>query len=123
MTIEKYLVLGLSAVILGVVVELVRREKLTFKYAFGWIVIAVLAIVLTVFDGLLFKVAALLGFELTSDLVLFVFLSAFVILSLMMTLFLCQQNNHNDTIAQKLGILEFELKELTEHSRDKTEKD
>lgn len=114
MNIEKYLVLVLAFTVLMCVIELVRREKLTFKYAFGWIVIAVLALLFTVFDNVLFNIAAKIGFELRSDFILFVFLSAFVILSLLMTLFLCQQNNHNDKIAQKLGILEFEIKQLKE---------
>jgi hypothetical protein len=112
--IEKYLVLILAGIVLFSALELLRREKLTFKYAFGWIMIALLVVVLTVFDGLLYKIASLFGFELRSDFVLFIFLSAFVFLTLMMTLFLCQQNSHNDTIAQKLGILEFEIKKLRE---------
>lgn len=119
MMIEKYLILILAGIVLLSAVELLRREKLTFKYAFGWITIALLALVLTVFDSLLFKIAALFGFELRSDFVLFIFLSAFVFLSLMMTLFLCQQNSHNDAIAQKLGILEFEIKKLREKTQPK----
>jgi hypothetical protein len=123
MTIEKYWVLILSVAVLTIVIELVRREKLTFKYAFGWILIAVLALLLTIFDRLLFRIGSLMGFDVTSDFVLFIFLSAFVILSLLMTLFLCQQNSHNDTIAQKLGILEFDVKNLKEKSEQKTPRD
>ena len=119
MMVEKYLLLMLAGIVLFLAIELLRREKLTFKYAFGWITIALLALVFTIFDDLLFKIAALFGFELRSDFVLFIFLSAFVFLSLMMTLFLCQQNSHNDAIAQKLGILEFEIKKLREKLQQK----
>ncbi|HLF17274.1 MAG TPA: DUF2304 domain-containing protein [Candidatus Omnitrophota bacterium] len=116
---EKYLVLILSAIIILFVIELIREEKFTFKYAFGWIFVSSLAIIFTLFDEVLFKAARLLGFELTSDFVLFIFLSAFVFMILMMTVFLCQQNSHNDRIAQKLGILEFEIEQLKKKSDGK----
>jgi len=110
--IEKYFVLTLSIAVLILVLELIREEKFTFKYAFGWIFVALLAIVFTVFDSLFSEIVHFLGFELTKDFVLCLFFAIFVFLSLMMTVFLCQQDKHNDTIAQQLGILEFELEEL-----------
>jgi hypothetical protein len=36
----------------------------------------------------------------------------FVFLSLLLTVFLCQQNSRNDVMAQKIALLEFELNEL-----------
>jgi len=120
--VEKYLVLVLAVVVLVLVLELIREEKFTFKYAFGWIFVALLAIVFAVFDKLLSRIVHLLGFELTKDFVLFIFFAVFVFLSLLMTVFLCQQDKHNDTIAQKLGILEFELQELKK-KMDKTKHD
>ena len=36
----------------------------------------------------------------------------FVFLSLLLTVFLCQQNRRNDRMAQKIGILELEIKEM-----------
>ncbi len=94
------------------VLELIRKEKLTFKYAFAWIGAALLTIFFAIFDQLLFKLAYLLGFELPSNFIFFGFSGIFLILSLLMTIFLCQQNSRNDTMAQKIGILEFELKQL-----------
>ena len=103
-----------SFVILLVTVELVRRERLTFKYAFGWIIISALAIFLTVFDKFLYAAAKSLGFELTSNFIFFALLGFFVFLSLLLTTFLCQQDIRNDIIAQKIGILEMELSQLKE---------
>ena len=40
----KVLVVCLSILILTMVFELVRRERLTFKYAFGWILASILSI-------------------------------------------------------------------------------
>ncbi len=100
----------LSALLL--VIELIRQEKLTFKYAFGWICVSLVAIFFTIFDAVLFKIAYFFGFKLPSNFIFFSLLSVFVFLSLLMTLFLCQQNSRNDIMAQKMAVLEFEVEEL-----------
>ncbi|HOW34794.1 MAG TPA: DUF2304 domain-containing protein [Candidatus Omnitrophota bacterium] len=108
----KILSLILSLIIFVLVIELVRREKLTFKYAFGWLVLCVAAVFFAVFDQLLFKISGFLGFTLASNFIFFSLLCFFVFLSLLLTAFLCQQNNRNDMMAQKIGILEFEVSQL-----------
>ena len=108
----KILVLSLSSLILLLVVELIREEKLTFKYAFGWMIVSILAIVFALFDQILFKLAYFLGFELPSNFIFFTLLAVFIFLSLLLTIFLCQENKRNNIIAQKLSILEFEVNEI-----------
>lgn len=98
--------------ILILTVELIRREKLTFKYGFVWIVVSMIAMFFSVFDSLLFRFSDFLGFELPSNFIFFALLSVFVFISLLMTIFLCQQNNRNDLMAQKIGILDAEIREL-----------
>lgn len=110
---------GFSAFIFLVVIEFVRREKMTFKYAFAWLGVSLAALVCAVFEAVPFTIARFFGFELTSNFVFFTLLSAFVLLTLLLTVFLCQQNSRNDVIAQKLASLEFELKELKKpHDRE-----
>jgi len=110
------LTIAMAASILLIVFELIRQEKLTFKYAFGWIVVSVLAIIVTVFDDILIGIASWLGFQLASNFIFFSLLSVFVFLCLLMTIFLCQQNNRNDTIAQKMARLEHEVEQLKKKS-------
>ena len=112
----KFLTIFLSTVILSAVVELIRKEKLTFKYAFGWLIVSVTAMAATVFDQVLFQMARFLGFQLPSNFIFFSLLSIFVFLSLVMTIFLCQQNSRNDAMAQKIALLEFEIKQLKKQS-------
>lgn len=104
------------------VLELIRKEKLTFKYGFAWILVGVLGVFFAIFDQLLFSIAFALGFELPSNFIFFALLTVFVGLSLLMTIFLCQQNNRNDSMAQKIGILEFEIKQLKEEARNDNDK-
>ncbi|MCA9406795.1 MAG: DUF2304 domain-containing protein [Candidatus Omnitrophica bacterium] len=115
----KFVTIFLSSIIFFIVLELIRRERLTFKYAFGWLAVSILAVFLTVFDRLLFQTADFFGFELTSNFIFFTLLAVFVFFSLIMTIFLCDQNNRIDKIIQKLGILEFELNELNKKREDK----
>lgn len=110
----KVLSIFITSSVLLLVIELIRREKLTFKYAFGWIIVSILGVFSVVFDELLFKIASLSGFELPSNFIFFVLMAVFVFLSLIMTIFLCQQNERNDLMAQKIGMLELELKKLKE---------
>ena len=94
------------------VIDLVRRRKLTFKYAMAWLLVSAAAIFCAVFYRFLFTCAAFLGFELPSNFIFFSLFCVFITLSLLLTVFLCQQNNRNDVMAQKIALLEFELKEL-----------
>jgi len=115
----KVIIIAVSIVLILTVLELIRKEKLTFKYAFAWIIVPFLTVFFAVFDKLLFKFAYFLGFELPSNFIFFGFCGVFVILSFLMTIFLCQQNSRNDTMAQKIGILEFELKQLKQETEIK----
>ena len=104
----------LSSLLFLFVVELVRRERLTFKYAFAWLAFAALGVLAALEPRWVFKLAALFGFELPSNFIFFGLLCAFVFLSLLLTVFLCQQNKRNDRMAQALGLLELEIKKLKE---------
>ena len=81
------LAIGISAVMFLFVVDLVRRHKLTFKYAFGWLFVSAAAVFFAVFYQLLFQFAAFLGFELPSNFIFFSLLCVFVFLSLLLTVF------------------------------------
>ncbi|MDE1921647.1 MAG: DUF2304 domain-containing protein [Candidatus Omnitrophica bacterium] len=98
------------------VIDLVRRRRLTFKYAVGWLSVSAVGIFFAVFYRLIFACADFFGFELPSNFIFFTLFCVFVFLSLVMTVFLCQQNIRNDLMAQKIALLEFELKELKKKS-------
>ena len=71
----KVISITLSFVIFLSVIELIRQEKLTFKYAAGWLFVSVLAIGLSDFDRLLFDVDQWCGFELPSNFIFFCLLN------------------------------------------------
>lgn len=108
----KILSMGLSFLLLLFIVEMVREERLTFKYALGWILVSISALMLALFERGLFAISSLLGFELPSNFIFFGISCGLIFLSLVLTMFLCQQNKRNDKIAQELGLLKHELSEL-----------
>lgn len=109
-----------AVVVLGVflvfVIELIRRRKLTFKYAFGWLCAASAALLLAVFDPLISGLSAWCGFELPSNFIFFSLLSGMALLTLLMTVFLCEQGGRNDILAQRIAYLENELRNLKKQS-------
>ncbi len=111
----------MSSLVFLISIELMRREKLTFKYAFGWILISAMAMFFVVFDQLLFGLSRWIGFALASNFIFFVLLFCFVILSLFLTVFLCQQDIRNEIMAQKIGILEMEIEYLKKQLERKLE--
>lgn len=108
----RFLSILLAVVFFLIVIDLVRREKLTFKYAAGWLGVTILGILLAVFDKFLSGFAAKLGFQLVSNFIFFTVSCGLVFLSLVLTIFLCQQNSRNDRMAQKIGLLENEICEM-----------
>lgn len=96
------------------VIELIRREKLTFKYAFAWLIFSLLGVFSSLQPRIVYIFSVWLGFEVPSNFIFFSLLGCFVVLSLLLTVFLCQQSKRNERMAQKIALLETELNALKE---------
>ncbi|MCU0666199.1 MAG: DUF2304 domain-containing protein [Candidatus Omnitrophica bacterium] len=108
----KIFAISVSVVFLLLVIELIRREKITFKYALMWLVLSSTAIVLAAYENFLFSLAEKLGFKLPSNFIFFVIGIFVVLLSLFLTGYICQQNSRTEKLAQEIGILKEELSRL-----------
>ncbi len=107
-----WLAFVLSVAMFMLVLELVRRNRLTFKYAMAWLIVAALGAFFAIFHQLLFNISVWFGFELPSNFIFFVLFGVFIFLTLLMTVFLCQQNNRNDRMAQKIALLETTINQM-----------
>lgn len=108
----KMLVIMISIFAFFFVIDLIRREKLTFKYAVVWIFMCLAGILVAVYENLIFKSASFLGFALPSNFIFFLLGVFLVVLSLMLSIYICQQNRHLELITQKIGLMELELSKL-----------
>ncbi len=107
----------LSLLLFLFIVELVRREKLTFKYAFAWLCFSAIGGMIALEPGWIFRLARYLGFELPSNFIFFGLMGMFIFLSLLLTVFLCQQNKRNDRMAQKIALLDQQLRSMKKDLR------
>ena len=103
----------MSVVIFLVVIELIRRQKMTFKYSIFWLVTCVVVLFFSFFDGLLAQLATLAGFTLPSNFVFFLLLVFFIMLSLLLTTYINEQNSKTESLAQQLAILDRRLQKLS----------
>ena len=108
----KTLAILFSIVILILVIEMIRRQKMTFKYSMFWLAACVIVLFAAIYDGLIAKIAHFVGFALVSNFVFFTATIFFIILTLLLTLYVNEQNNRSETLAQAVGILECKIKKL-----------
>jgi len=113
----KIFTLSVLIAFLLLIIELCRSGRLTFKYAFGWLCFGLIGIFGVVFDGLIAFLAHQCGFIVTSNFVFFALMIFFIILSLFLTTFLCQQNKRNDIMAQKIALMASELEDVKNRSK------
>lgn len=106
-----------TLVILGLVIDLIRREKMTFKYALAWFAGCAIALVFAIQDSWLISVSKALGFSLPSNFIFFILLAFFILLSLLLTIHLNEQNSRSEALAQSVALLQNELDHLKEEKR------
>ncbi len=105
----RLLTLMILIAVFAAILELVRREKLTFRYAFAWLLVVLAGIGVALADRLFERIATALGFTLLSNFLFFSFGVAAVFLGLVMTVFLCQQSQRNELMAKKIALLEEKI--------------
>jgi hypothetical protein len=99
------------------VIELIREQKMTFKYSLTWLAVSALVLFFAVFDGLLDQIASWVGFELPSNFIFFLLLVFVILFSLLLTIHINEQNSRNETLAQSLAILEYKMKQIRDRQK------
>lgn len=100
--------------IVFLILDLIRRQKMTFKYSLFWLSASVTALFLGIYDNCLTTLAKWAGFEVSSNFIFFLFLAFISALCLFLTVYINEQNTRTETLGQKLGILEMRLRKLQE---------
>ena len=95
----------------------VRRNRLSMKYAFLWIVLSAVLLVLALIPGFLDKLAHALGFEVTSNMIFFIAIFVLMIIALSLTMIVSEQSKKIVCLSQEVSILKKELKEVGEEKQ------
>jgi hypothetical protein len=101
-----------SAVMLGVVFELIRRRRLRERYALIWVMTGIVLLVLALWRHSLSTLAGWIGVKTYPPSVFFAAILLFVLaLLLQFSIVLSRLTDQNTTLAQKLALLETEMLE------------
>lgn len=101
-----------SITILLFVIELIRRQKMTFKYSVVWLSTCLLALYLSLLDQPIQTLSKLAGFALPSNFIFFLLLCFVTLLSLLLTIYVNEQNSRSEILAQSIAALEYKIKKL-----------
>jgi hypothetical protein len=112
-------ILGIIAALLtlGIVVEMLRRRRLRERHAIWWLVAGVLALIISVFPGLLEGAATLLRFSVPVNLVFFVSLFILFLVALQHSSELTKLEDHNRKLVERVVMLELRLKALEDAAK------
>ena len=112
-----------SLLIVLFVIELIRRQKMSFKYSLVWLATCLVASSLAVFDSALAFLSKLAGFTLPSNFIFFLLMVFIILLSLLLTIYINEQNSRSEILAQSVALLEYKIKQLQSKTSEKEKKD
>ncbi len=112
----------ISFLILLFVIDSIRRQKMTFKYSALWLGACIAVAFLALNEKLIEKISKIAGFELPSNFIFFLLLSFFVFLSLLLTIYINEQNSRTETLSQAVGALEYKIKKIEKKLPDEDKK-
>lgn len=104
----------LALALLLLVFELLRRRRLREKYAAIWVAVAAGTMLLSIFPGLLYSAASLLGVQTPSNLLFLISLVVLLSISLQLSGEVGQLEEQTRTLAEEVGSLRLELEHLQE---------
>jgi hypothetical protein len=106
-----------SALLLVVVVDLVRRRKLTEEYSFIWIVCAVALLVLSVWRETLHAVARWLGVFYPPAVLIMVLIVFVFVACLYFSVVVSRQREQIERLVEEVAILDARQRELGREAR------
>ncbi|HEX5480487.1 MAG TPA: DUF2304 domain-containing protein [Dehalococcoidia bacterium] len=104
--------IGVSAALLAVVIDLVRRGRLREEYAFVWLVGAVGLLALSIWRHTLDVAAMWLGVYYPPAVLLLVVILAVFLSSLVFAVVISTQRRHIDRLVQDVALLDAEVRAL-----------
>ncbi len=103
--------LVLSLMLLGFVLELVRRDLLKERYALLWLATSLFGLVVGVFPNLIFRFASLVRFQMLTALFVLSFMFMLAIV-LGFSVVISKLSERNRVLAQEIGLLANRLEQL-----------
>jgi hypothetical protein len=109
----------LGVVLLGVIFQLIRKNRLQEKYALLWITSAAIVLVLSVWRGLLETFASWVGIFYAPSALFLVALFCGMVIALHFSIVISDLAKQNKTLVQEIALLKEELGRLGGAARNK----
>lgn len=107
-----------ALVVLGVVIEMLRRRRLRERHAVAWLIAGVLALIAGVFPTTLVWAARLVGVEIPINLVFFLSITVLFLVALQHSSELTQLEAKTRVLAERVALLELELRSGRQRDED-----
>jgi hypothetical protein len=110
-TLQRGVAIGVTFALLVVVFELVRRKRLSERYAILWLLAALVLFVLAVWKGLLTSLSHDVGISYPPSALFAVAIGLIAIILLHFSVAVSRLSDQNKILAQRLGLLQQQIEE------------
>lgn len=111
---QRIIAIVFSLAFLILTVQLIRKHKLRAAYALGWLISAVVILILSIFGGIVDIVAGWFSISYTPTLILVVGLLVALVILLVQSVVLSTQANRLRDLAQHSALVEWRLRQMEE---------
>jgi hypothetical protein len=120
-TLQRGVAITVTFALLVLVFELVRRKRLSERYAILWLLAAATLFVLAVWKGLLTSLAHDVGISYPPSALFAVAIGLIIVILLHFSLAVSRLSDQNKILAQRLGLLHQRIEEIEQQSPERTE--
>ena len=110
----QFVAIGVTALLFGVIFELVRRRRLMERYALLWLFASAVLLALSVWRDLLEEISALVGIAYAPSALFAVAFGFVLVLLLHFSLVISELADQNKVLAQRVGMLQQQVDALAE---------
>ena len=100
---------GVNLSVFCMVIELIRRNRLSERYALLWLLATIVMLVFSFTRGLLHKVASLVGVHYPPSLIFIIAFFFLVVINIHFSMFITRLSRQNKTLAQELALLKEKI--------------
>jgi hypothetical protein len=120
-TLQRGLAIAVTLALLLLVLELVRRKRLSERYAILWLLAAVTLFVLAAWKGLLTSLSHDVGISYPPSALFAVAIGLIAMILLNFSLVVSRLSDQNKILAQRLSLLQHRLEEMEDHAAAETD--
>ena len=94
-----------SVVLFFSTLNLVRKDKIAFKYSLIWLLSSIIILFVSLFPNLFGKITNLVGFKLSSNLIIAIFIFFLLVITRILTKIVSEQNQKITKLIQEVSML------------------